>query len=151
MHSNNSLRLITGAVIVATAVACSRKASVGSPGTTATPAPAAANRAPVVPAGVTAASIAEGKTLFETSTSRCANCHGMDAKGGTRGPSLADSVWVQMDGSYPEIVRIINEGVPAPKIKGQYQIAMRPKGGSTLTDAQVNSVAAYIWSLSHPH
>jgi len=147
MTSRNSLRLITGAVIVVAAVACSRKATVGSPGTTAAP----ANPAPAVPAGVTAASIAEGKTLFEATTSNCGRCHGVDAKGGTRGPNLSDSTWVQIDGSYPEIVRIITEGVPAAKIKGQYQGQMRPKGGSTLTDAQINSVAAYIWSLSHAH
>ena len=147
MTSRNSLRLITGAVIVVAAVACSRKATVGSPGTSAAP----ANRAPVVPAGVTAASIAEGKTLFEATTSNCGRCHGVDAKGGTRGPNLSDSTWVQIDGSYPEIVRIITEGVPAAKIKGQYQNQMRAKGGSTLTDAQINSVAAYLWSLSHAH
>src|SRR5215212_10938831 len=109
MTSRNSLRLITGAVIVVAAVACSRKTTVGSPGTAAAP----ANRAPVVPAGVTAATIAEGKTLFETQANNCSRCHGLDAKGATRGPSLADSTWLQMDGSYPEIVRIINEGVPA--------------------------------------
>ena len=149
MTSRNSLRLIAGAVIVVAAVACSRKATVGSPGATA--APAQASRAPAVPAGVTAATIAEGKTLYETQANRCQGCHGPDAKGGTRGPSLSDSVWVQMDGSYPEIVRIITEGVPQTKIKGQYQIAMRPKGGSMMTEAQINSVAAYIWSLSHAH
>jgi mono/diheme cytochrome c family protein len=147
MTSRNSLRLITGAVIAVAAVACSRKATVGSPGAPAAP----ANRAPVVPAGVTAATIAEGKTLFETQTNRCSGCHGPEAKGATRGPNLSDSTWVQIDGSYPEIVRIITEGVPAAKIKGQYQIPMRPKGGSTMTDAQVASVAAYIWSLSHAH
>ena len=151
MIPKNSLRFITGAVIVVAAVACSRKASVGSPGTTATPAPAAANRAPAMPAGVTAASIAEGKTLFEAPTSNCGRCHGVDAKGTNRGPNLADSTWVQIDGSYPEIARIINEGVPQAKIKGQYQFPMAPKGRATLTDAQVNSIAAYLWSLSHAH
>jgi mono/diheme cytochrome c family protein len=148
MNSRNALRLITGAVIAVAAVACSRKATVGSPGTTVTP---AANRAPVMPAGVTTASIAEGKTLYEAPTSNCGRCHGLDAKGTNRAPNLSDSTWVQMDGSYPEIVRIINEGVPQAKIKGQYQFAMRPKGGATLTDAQVGSIAAYIWSLSHAH
>src|SRR5438128_307975 len=146
MTSKNSLRLITGAVAIVAALACSRKATVGSPGATAAPAPA--NRAPVMPAGVTAASMAEGKTLFEAATSNCGRCHGVDGKGGQRGPNLSDSTWAQIDGSYPEIVRIINEGVPAAKIKGQYQFPMRPKGGSqTLTDPQVNSIAAYIWSL----
>jgi mono/diheme cytochrome c family protein len=148
MTSRNSLRIITGAVIVVAAVACSRKATVGSPGTTATP---AANRAPALPAGVTAATIAEGKTLYEATTSNCSRCHGVDAKGTTRGPNLSDSTWSQMDGSYPEIVRIINEGVPSAKVKGPFQVMMRPKGGATLTDAQVNSIAAYVWSLSHAH
>jgi mono/diheme cytochrome c family protein len=148
MTSRNSLRLITGAVIVVAAVACSRSATVGSPGGTAAP----ANRAPAMPAGVTAASIAEGKTLYEAQSSNCGRCHGLDAKGTQRGPNLSDSTWVQIDGSYPEIVRIINTGVPSASIKGPYQFNMRPKGGSqTLTDAQVNSVASYVWSLSHAH
>jgi mono/diheme cytochrome c family protein len=151
MISKNSLRFITGAVIVATAVACSRKATVGSPGTTASPAPAAANRAPAMPAGVTAATIAEGKTLYEAATSNCGRCHGVDAKGTNRGPNLSDSTWAQIDGSYPEIARIINEGVPAAKIKGGFQFPMRPKANAPLTDAQVNSIAAYLWSLSHAH
>jgi mono/diheme cytochrome c family protein len=146
MTSRNSLRLITGAVIVVAAVACSRKATVGSPGATAAP----ANRAPAMPAGVTAATIAEGKTLFETQANNCSRCHGVDAKGATRGPNLADSTWLQIDGSYPEIARIINEGVPAAKLKS-FQTPMPPKGRATLTDAQVNSIAAYIWSLSHAH
>ena len=147
MNSRISLRLITGAVALAAAVACSRKASVGSPGPTAAP----ANRAPVMPAGVTTASIAEGKTLFEATTSNCGRCHGVDAKGTTRGPNLSDSTWSQIDGSYSEIVRIINEGVPSAKVKPPYQLMMRAKGGAALTDAQVNSIAAYIWSLSHAH
>lgn len=146
MTSRNTLRLITGAVVLVAAVACSRKATVGSPGATAAP----ANRAPVVPAGVTAATIAEGKTLFEAQSSNCTRCHGVDAKGGTRGPNLADSTWLHIDGSYPEIARIINEGVPAAKLKS-FQTPMLPKGRATLTDAQVNSIAAYIWSLSHAH
>jgi mono/diheme cytochrome c family protein len=151
MTSMNSLRLIGGAVIVAAAVACGRSATVGSPGTMASPAPAA-NKAPTMPAGVTAASIAEGKTLYETPSSNCGRCHGLDAKGTNRAPNLTDSTWVHIDGSYPEIARIINAGVPAADIKGPYQFPMRAKGGSqSLTDAQVNSIAAYIWSLSHAH
>ena len=142
------VRLLTAAAVVAVIAACKPAASVGSPGTTATP--ATANRAPAMPAGVTVASIAEGKTLYETAANNCVRCHNADGKGNNRGPNLTDSVWVQIDGSYPEIVRIINEGVPAAKIKGQYQFNMRPKGGATLTDAQVSSIAAYVWSLSHP-
>ena len=148
MTSSIPVRFLTAAAVVAAIAACKPSASVGSPGTTA--APAAANRAPAMPAGVTAAMIAEGKTLFETAANNCTRCHNADAKGNNRGPNLTDSVWVQIDGSYPEIVRIINEGVPAAKIKGSYQFPMAPKGRATLTDAQVGSIAAYIWSLSHP-
>jgi mono/diheme cytochrome c family protein len=148
MTSRIPVRLAAAVAAVAAIAACKPSATVGSPGTTA--APAAANRAPAVPAGVTAASIAEGKTLFEATSSNCLRCHGADAKGNTRGPNLTDSVWVQIDGSYPEIIRIINEGVPATKIKGSYPNPMAPKGRATLTDAQVASLAAYIWSVSHP-
>lgn len=143
----NSRNILIGLALVAVAAACSRSASVGSPGTTATP---AANRAPARPAGVTDATIAEGKTLYEAAANNCTRCHGVDAKGTNRGPSLVDSTWVQIDGSHPEIVRIINEGVPQAKIKGSYQFPMAPKGRATLTDAQVSAIAAYLWSGSHP-
>jgi mono/diheme cytochrome c family protein len=149
MISSQSVRLVTAAAVVAAIAACKPSSTVGSPGTMATPAPATTNAAPAMPAGVTAASIAEGKTLFETATNNCSRCHGVDGKGGTRGPNVVDSVWVQIDGSYPEIVRIINEGVPANKIKGGYQFPMAPKGRAPITDAQVASIAAYLWSASH--
>lgn len=142
-------RIVLGAAAAAALAACKPSATVGSPGTTATP--ATANRAPAMPAGVTAATIAEGKTLFETEANNCARCHGADGKGATRGPNIADSVWVQIDGSYPEIIRIINEGVPTAKIKGNYQFPMPAKGRAPLTESQVASLAAYVWSLSHPH
>lgn len=147
MTSSIPVRLLTATAIVALIAACKPASTVGSPGTTAAP---AANRAPAMPAGVTAATIAEGKTLFEAPANNCVRCHNADAKGNNRGPNLTDSTWVQIDGSYPEIIRIINEGVPAAKVKGAYQFPMAPKGRATLTDAQVGAVAAYIWSLSHP-
>ena len=103
-----------------------------------------------MPAGVTEATIAEGKTLFETQANNCTRCHNADGKGNTRGPDLTDAVWVQIDGSYPAIVKIIHDGVPSANIKGNYSFNMRPKGGATLTDAQVASIAAYVWSVSHP-
>jgi mono/diheme cytochrome c family protein len=141
-------RTIAMTVALVTLAACKPGTSVGSPapGTTATP---AAAPAPTTPAGVTPAAIAEGKTLYETQSSNCVRCHGLDAKGNQRGPDLTDSIWVQIDGSYPAIVRIITAGVPAASIKGNFQTPMRAKGGSQLTDAQINSVAAYIYSISH--
>lgn len=147
--NSRTVRFALATAAVVGLAACKPGATVGSPGATATP--ATANRAPAMPAGVTAASIAEGKTLFETQANNCSRCHGLDARGGTRGPNLADSVWVQIDGSYPAIVKIINDGVPAANIKGSYSFPMRPKGGAPLTDAQVASIAAYLWSASHSH
>lgn len=135
------------AVAVTAMAACKPSATVGSPSAGAP----VANKAPVVPAGVTPATIAEGKTLAEAQANNCIRCHGPELKGGTRGPNLTDSTWVQIDGSYPEIVRIINEGVPQAKIKGNYPNMMAPKGRAPITDAQVNSIAAYLWSLSHAH
>ena len=133
----------------ATLAACHSAAPASSPTPTASPAPAAVPAAAMnkMPAAVTPAAIAEGKTLFEGAP--CSRCHGMTATGAANGPNLADTVWVQIDGSYDSIVKIIKSGVPKASIKGTYPFAMRPLGGSTLTDAQVNSVAAYIYSLSH--
>jgi mono/diheme cytochrome c family protein len=147
--TSRTVRFAFATAVVAVLAGCKPGTTVGSPGTTATP--ATANRAPAMPAGVTAASVAEGKTLYETQANNCSRCHGLDAKGGSRGPNLTDSVWVQIDGSYPAIVKIITDGVPAANIKGNYSFPMRPKGGAQLTDAQVASIAAYVWSASHPH
>ncbi len=143
-------KLFAAAMIVAGVAACKPSSTVGSPGTTATPAPAA-NKAPAMPAGVTDSSIAEGKALFMAATSNCTRCHGPDGTGGTRGPNLMDSVWVHNDGSPSGIAHTIMTGVPASEMKGQYQFPMAPKGRANITDAQVNAIASYLWSASHKH
>ncbi len=71
-------------------------------------APAAAQAK--LPAGVTPAMIAKGKTIF-TSTGLCFACHGMDAKGMV-GPNLTDQTWIHGKGTYPEIVQIVTTGIP---------------------------------------
>jgi len=110
-------------------------------------APAAAQTAAKLPAGVTPAMIAKGKTIF-TSSGLCFACHGMDAKG-TVGPNLTDGVWIHGKGTYPEIVQIVTTGIPIEKTtlgKGP----MAPKGGSQISEDDVKAVAAYVWSLSNP-
>ena len=100
-----------------------------------------------LPAGVTAAMIQQGKTLFH-GQGICATCHGQDAKGlPGLGVNLTDKEWLHSDGSYDAIVKQIETGVPAGQSKSG--IVMPPKGGSGITDAQVREVAAYVWSLSH--
>ena len=108
-------------------------------------APAAAQEK--LPAGVTPAMIAKGKTIF-TSTGLCFACHGMDAKGAI-GPNLTDTTWLHGKGTSPEIVQIVTTGIPVAETKTG-KGAMPPKGGSQISEDDVKAVAAYVWSLSHP-
>lgn len=113
------------------------------------PAPASAPEAPIganvdLPEGVTTDMVAQGKTVFETTT--CWTCHGMDAAGGPLAPTLRDQNWLNSDGSYESIVEVVRNGVPTPV---EHPGAMPPMGGSPLTDDQVNQVAAYVYAISH--
>jgi mono/diheme cytochrome c family protein len=100
-----------------------------------------------LPADVTPAMIEEGKTLFAGAS--CAKCHGAGGMGGQNGPNLTDDKWVQIDGSYSAILKTIQTGVPKANIKGTYPFSMKPMGGGTFTDAQIKSIAAYVYSISH--
>lgn len=53
-------------------------------------------------------------------TTNCVACHGMNGEGGI-GPNLTDSYWINGDGSFNEIVKVIRDGVP---VKGM--IAWKP-------------------------
>ena len=101
-----------------------------------------------LPPGVTAQMVREGETLFK-GAGLCSACHGQDGKGiPNLGTNLADAQWVQSKGSYDEIVRQITTGVAADK--STTGVVMPPKGGTSITDAQIKAIAAYVWSLSHP-
>jgi alcohol dehydrogenase (cytochrome c) len=63
---------------------------------------------PLNPVAGKAAAIREGASLFRAN---CAPCHGLDARGGGRGPNLASGRWVH-GSTDAEIFRTINEGVP---------------------------------------
>ena len=111
---------------------------------------AARAAAPVRPAAVTPANIAMGDSLFNTGN--CQNCHGRGGVGGANAPALDGKKWVQLTtGSYEEIVGIITTGVPADKIKDKTRTrAMGARGGrANLTDAQIQAVAAYVYTLTH--
>jgi cbb3-type cytochrome c oxidase subunit III len=107
--------------------------------------PVIAQEKAAAPAGVTPAAIAQGDSLFHKD-GLCYACHGSNAEG-TVGPNLTDTEWLHGDGSYDFIVATVTSGIPAEKAKKG--IAMPPKGGSSITDAQVKAVAAYVYSLSH--
>jgi mono/diheme cytochrome c family protein len=98
----------------------------------------------------TPAQIARGDSIFrgKVAGGLCFTCHQLNAKGlPGLAPDLTDSKWLHGDGSYEFIVANIIKGVPKPK---QASAPMLPRGGSSMTDADVRAVAAYVYSLSRP-
>ncbi len=86
-----------------------------------------------VPPGASKQQVAAGQQLFEVT---CATCHGMNAEGTERGPSLigvgAAAVYFQ-----------VSTGRMPAKVAG----AQEPQKPPTLNDAQTRAIAAYIQSL----
>jgi mono/diheme cytochrome c family protein len=108
------------------------------------------NRGPRKPALVTTANVALGDSLFNYGT--CQRCHGKGGVGATNAPALDGKKWLQLkSGSYEEIVNVITNGVAKEAIKDPaHKFAMRGRGGpANYTDAQVQALAAYVWTLSH--
>jgi len=100
------------------------------------------------PPGATAQQVALGDRIFhgEVSNGTCAGCHGSDGRGSPVGADLTSGSWIWGDGSLPAIADTITRGVPAPKRSAG---AMPPFGGSPLSAAEVQAVAAYVWSIGH--
>ena len=98
------------------------------------------------PAGAagSAEQIAAGKQVFETQT--CYTCHGMDASGTALAPNLTDDVWINTDGTMEGIESVVRNGVATPK---EHPAPMPAMGGAQLSDEQVASVVAYVYSLSN--
>lgn len=119
-----------------------------------TPAPAASSNmaapaGPMMPQGVTAEMVAAGDSLFNAPRS-CNGCHGKGGTNGRNGPDLTTGTYEHVDGSYASLVKIITDGVPKEAIKHpEHRFAMRPRGGHDYTDAQVATLAAYVWTLGH--
>jgi mono/diheme cytochrome c family protein len=100
-----------------------------------------------LPQGVTQELIDKGDGVFHKD-GLCYACHGADAKGMV-GPNLTDDVWIHSKGGYDEIIAQVMKGIPKEESKSG--VVMPPKGGSSISDDDVKAVAAYVWSLSHPH
>jgi cbb3-type cytochrome c oxidase subunit III len=99
-----------------------------------------------LPLGVTPEIIEIGSEVFHD-RGNCADCHGEDATG-DEGPNLTDNQWLHLRGSHLAIVNQINKGVPFER--SRTGIVMPPRGGSSIGDADVNAVAAYVWVVSRP-
>lgn len=118
-------------------------AACGSRSGPAAPAPAAAS----APPEATPQAIAQGDSLFHTRA--CFRCHGAKGTGGTNGPDLTVGAWLHGGSDFKNLVRIITDGVPRDSLKTPRQFAMNPRGGGTpLTDPQIQSLAAYVWTIS---
>jgi mono/diheme cytochrome c family protein len=73
--------------------------------------------------------------------------HGVSGKGTDIVPKLAGShSWININGSLESIKGLITNGVPHPK----HGVAMPPMGGAQLTSDQIDALAAYVYSISHP-
>ena len=75
----------------------------------------------------------------------CVVCHGQNGKGVPgMGPDLTDKTWLHGDGSTAFIAGIVRAGVSKPK---KSAAIMPPFGGTPLDSAQVEALAAYVYSL----
>jgi hypothetical protein len=101
---------------------------------------------PALPDGVTPTEIALGDSIFHglVGAAFCYVCHAAGATGTDVAPNLTDDEWLHGDGSDTSIMRIVANGVAAPK---RYPGVMLPRAAGTLSDPQVKAVAAYLRSL----
>lgn len=97
-----------------------------------------------LPSGVTSGMIFDGKEVY-SGPGRCFECHG-SPPWGELGPSLKDSVWLQVTGTYDEIVALIRSGVTVEDARTGEE--MPAHDTADLTDYQVRAVGAYVWSVS---
>ena len=102
-------------------------------------------KAQSLPTGVTQAMVDKGNEIYHKA-GLCYACHGTDAKG-LVGPNLTDDVWLHSKGTYDDIVKQIVDGVTKEQSKSG--VPMPAKGGSSITDDEIKSVAAYVYTLSH--
>lgn len=145
------LRSVLALGLVATLAACG--GADEAPAETEAPAeaPAVEAEAPAavldidLPDGMTAEMVAQGAQLF-AGAGVCQACHGPGGNGSMGiAPDLTDAEWLNVDGSLEAIAEVVMTGVDAPK---QFASPMPPRGGSTISDEEVQAVAAYVWTLS---
>lgn len=98
-----------------------------------------------LPEGVTAEMVTAGQVVFSGS-GICYTCHGPDGTGTQLAPDLTDGEWLNVpaDPSLADIVELVKSGVPTPR---EHPAPMPPMGGASLSDEQVDNVAAYVLSL----
>jgi len=100
------------------------------------------------PAAIKPAMVALGDSIFhgQVGGGNCMACHGPDGKGTPLAPDLTDATWLNGDGSFRFIITTIITGVAAPRV---HPGPMPPMGGATLSPAQIEAVAAYVYWFRH--
>lgn len=137
MMLSRSTAALAAMVGLAIGAGCAAPAAAPAEG----PAPAAADAAAPSPE-----MISQGRQVF-ASAGRCAVCHGQDARGGSLGPDLVDDEWIWVDPAanlQTQIAGIVRDGIEEPRVA---EVPMPPMGGASLTDEQIQAVAAYLTSL----
>jgi len=81
------------------------------------------------------AAIREGASLFRAN---CSPCHGLNAKGGGKGPDLSSGRWTH-GGSDEAIFRTISQGVPGTEMPA-----------NSFEDSETWAIISYLRSLSPP-
>ena len=94
---------------------------------------AAQEKAVTNPAAADAAAVKEGASLFR---SNCSPCHGVNARGGGRGPDLTSGRW-RHGGTDAEIFRTISDGVPGTEMPA-----------NSFEDSEIWAIVAYLRSLA---
>ncbi len=96
---------------------------------------------------ITGDMLAQGQEIFEGGS--CAKCHKSGGTGGSRGPDLSDTQWSHADGSPTSIREVITAGIAKDEIQSSsFSRAMKPFGGLEISTAELDALAAYVWSLS---
>jgi mono/diheme cytochrome c family protein len=97
------------------------------------------------PDGVTKEMIEQGKAVYG-GAGICSSCHGPAGAGiPSLGADLTDAEWLHSDGSYDGVVKTVMEGVTAQASSSG--VPMPAKGGTNISDDDVNAVSAYVWTL----
>jgi cytochrome c oxidase cbb3-type subunit 3 len=80
----------------------------------------------------------------------CAACHGQDAKGGANFPDLTDDDWLWGNGEPETIAETMRVGINSPHSESRFSQMPAFGRDQLLTATEVRTVAAYVYSLSHP-
>jgi len=81
------------------------------------------------------AALKEGASVFRAN---CSPCHGLNARGGGRGPDLTSGRWTH-GSSDSAILRTISQGVPGTEMPA-----------NALEDSEIRAIISYLHSLSPP-